>query len=74
MNTNSGTATRVSLLMIPNSRLGMVPRNDTSNTPARAPPRANSNAVPPSVKATGKPASSRSTTQANIAKAGQYIV
>ena len=67
MNTNSGTATRISLIMaLPYTRFGKMPRNAKSNTPSSALMPANSSATPASVKATGKPAIRKPHTLTNM--------
>ena len=73
MKTNSGTATRVSLPMIPKTRFGRLDRSASLNVPVAAPIAANSNDVPPSVNATGKPASSVTITVANSSSASHSI-
>ncbi len=65
MKTNTGTATRVSLLMMPNTRLGNASRKTASKVPVAMPMPANNRATPASVNATGKPAISASATPAN---------
>ncbi len=74
MNTNKGTATSVSLVMMPNTRLGSPDRKAASKPPPRTPPSANKRAVPPRENATGKPASSSSTTATNSSRATHSIV
>jgi len=74
MNTNNGTASSVSLDMMPNIRLGSPDRNADSKPPPMTPPKANSNAVPPSEKATGKPASNNTTTATKSRKATHSTV
>ena len=69
MKTNSGTAINVWLFMIPNTRLGMVPRKAASKIPSNAPTQANISAIPPRENATGNPASSTITTTTNIKRA-----
>ena len=73
MKTNSGTAISVSLLMMPNTRLGIVPRKAPSKAPASIPSQANISATPPNEKATGYPARSTATTAANITSATHSI-
>jgi len=53
MNTNRGTAIRVSLVMMPYRRFGSASRKALSNRPNRSPSPAKAKAVPPREKATG---------------------
>jgi len=53
MNTNSGIASRTSLVMTPNTRGGSAPRSEKRITPRTSPRTAKINATPPSVSATG---------------------
>ena len=73
MNTNRGTATSVSLVMMPKIRFGSPDNSASLKTPVTTPAAANSNAVPPSVKATGKPASSTTMTVRNNSSATHSI-
>ena len=56
MKINKGTATRLVLVISPNSLLGMVPKREASKVPERIPMPANISAVPARENATGKPA------------------
>ena len=69
MNTNSGTATSVSLLMMPKMRFGSPSNRASLKLPPRTPNAAKIKAVPPSVKATGKPASNTTMTVRNSSAA-----
>ena len=53
MNTNSGTAIRMSLVMMPKTRDGSVSSKAGSNTPASAAAPATKSETPASVNATG---------------------
>ena len=53
MNTNTGTAISVSLVMMPNTRFGKASRKTGSKVPDSTPMPANSRATPASVNATG---------------------
>ena len=57
MNTKTGSAISVSLLMMPKMRLGNALRNEGSKIPVIMPIRAKIRATPASVNATGNPAS-----------------
>ena len=74
MNTNSGTASSVALLMMPKIRLGKPVSSASLNTPAAMPSPAKISAVPPSVNATGKPASSSTMTLRNSKPASHSII
>ena len=73
MNTNSGTATSVSLLMIPKIRFGSPDSSASLKLPVTTPAPANRSAVPPSVNATGKPASNSPITVRNRSPATHSI-
>ena len=66
---NKGTATSVSLVMVPKIRPDKAATKLASKWPAMTPNEAKSNAVPPKVSATGKPKSSRTQTLAKRASA-----
>ncbi|MEJ2384228.1 MAG: hypothetical protein P8Y54_07485 [Xanthomonadales bacterium] len=53
MNTNTGTAISVSLVMMPNTRFGKASRNTGSKCPVSDPMPAKISATPASVNATG---------------------
>ena len=57
MKTKTGTAMSISLVMMPNMRLGNALRKAGSKLPVMIPIRAKIRATPASVNATGKPAS-----------------
>jgi hypothetical protein len=73
MNTNSGTATSVSLLMMPNTRLGRPDSSASLKVPVTTPTAAKIRAVPLRVNATGKPASSTRITEKNSRSATHSI-
>ena len=66
---NNGTATSVSLVMVPNIRPDSAATKLASKCPAITPMAAKSSAVPASVNATGKPNSSNRQTQPKSASA-----
>ena len=74
MKTNSGTATSVSLPIMPKTRFGRPDRRASLNVPVATPAAANTSAVPPSVNATGKPASNTAITVRNSRNATHSIV
>ncbi len=69
MRMKSGTATSVSLVMVPNIRPESAATKLASKCPAITPTAAKSSAVPASVSATGKPKSSNTQTLPNSASA-----
>ena len=69
MKTNSGTAIRVSLVMMPNRRLGSASRKAPSNMPRNPPSQAKISAVPAREKATGYPRSRTTQTVINSRRA-----
>ena len=73
MKTKSGTATKVSLVIMPKIRVGSAVRNAASKVPASMPLNAKISAVPPRAKATGKPVSKKQTTHINKINGTQSI-
>ena len=69
MKTNKGTATSISLVIIPNRRLGSPNSRASLKLPPSTPRPAKISAVPPSDSATGKPASSTRITTPNSSAA-----
>ena len=74
MKTNSGTAISVSLVMMPKMRFGKPSSRASLKPPPMTPIPAKINAVPPSVNATGKPASNTRMTETNNSAATHSIV
>ena len=74
INTNKGTATSVWLFMMPNTRFGNPDSSAALNSPASTPTPAKINAVPPSVNATGKPASNTRITDTNSSSATHSMI
>ena len=74
MKTNSGTATSVSLVMMPKTRFGRLSNSASLKLPVNVPTVAKISAVPPRVKATGNPASNTRMTATNSSAATHSTV
>src|SRR5690606_20572675 len=74
MNTNSGTATSTSFVIVPKMRCGSADRKASSKTPRAIPRTAKISATPPSVKATGEPQSSAPQTATTIRRSRTSVM
>ncbi len=73
INTNKGTATRVSLFIMPKTLFGRPDNRASLNSPAITPMAAKISATPPSVNATGNPASKTMITVKKRSRAAQSM-